>query len=173
MHEKIKILILDDDRGEWELMAIILKQEGIDMEDVSFYDSSKNFFEALGEFPRVIVLDYRLSEGKTGFDVMTETQKLCENCYYIIITGGSVKDHIIIEFLNNKADWFILKEGNYLTQLATAIKAGLAEVQRREEEKAKRLHHHEDLVQKAEKIQETFENMLKKPTDGSTGRSVN
>jgi len=147
MKKKRRILILEDDGEDRELMKIALeKAEYKDMEDFCFYAESKALLEAIDENSETLVLDNMLSEGgKTGLDVLKEIKSTHPfRLFYPIIISGHITATESIQYQKNGAKDIIEKdrEGTYL-ELIESIKEGETYI-RSEKEKAQIIQNLED-----------------------------
>lgn len=153
MPTRVKISVLDDDHDEWDLIKSYFLEHGI--MTTEFFDKSKVLIATLNKNePRVIIIDVNLA-GETGYQAMLEIQKICKECYFIIITEH-VNEEVIIDFLNSGADQFIKKSPSYYEKLTIAVIKGREEVKSRIEQNMKIEQATKKLQEKAERIDKKF-----------------
>lgn len=160
MEEKIKILILDDDKDEWEIIKPVLERNN---QYAYFYEKSADLLEDICADGQVIVIDYRLGMD-SGYEIMIKAKEICFLCYFIIMTGQTIGEDEE-KMINAKADFFILKTPDYPYKLAVAINDGQqAVIQRREQEKLRDI-----IFEKAEDISKSIQKLNKHEPGSATG----
>jgi DNA-binding NtrC family response regulator len=161
MDEKIKILILDDDKDEWEIIKPVLERNN---QYAYFYEKSAEMLEDICPDGQVIAIDYRLGMD-SGYKVMVRAKEICPLCYFILMTGQMIGEEEE-KMINAISDFFILKTPDYPYKLAVAINDGQTEVIHRREQWKLR----EVIFEKAEDISKSIEKLNKHepgPGDGT------
>ncbi len=139
MKEKLKILILEDNANDAELMERTLRDSGISFSAVRT-DTRELFEAALNDFhPDLILSDYSLPtyNGRTALEfVKTNAPEIP-----VIMVTGALGEETAVELLNAGVKDYVLKDR--LTRLPFAIERVLAEAEnaqaRRESERLLRV----------------------------------
>src|SRR6188768_1616672 len=126
----LKILCLEDDDIDFEIINMTLKRSGMEM-ITKMVDSREKFLHELNAFqPDVILSDHALPEFNS-----TEALTLCKARHshipFILVTGA-VSDEFAVSCMKRGADDYLLKSN--LSRLASAIKSAL---KHKETERAK------------------------------------
>ncbi len=131
MERPLRILNLEDDPKDTELIQERLKEEGLACELVRI-ETERDFVSAVeqGGYDLLLV-DYKLP----GFDGMTALTIAKEKCPDIpfVFVSGSIEEGMAIEALKNGATDYVLKDK--LSRLAPAVRRALKEVAERRERK--------------------------------------
>lgn len=126
----LKILCLEDDIEDFEILGYMLEKSGLSFESKQV-DTKESFLEALQQFhPDVILSDHSLPLFNS-----TESLAICRELKYqapFILVTGAVSDEFAVNSIKQGADDYVLKSN--LTRLASAIETAL---RHRETEKAK------------------------------------
>ncbi len=129
MDRQIRILILEDDASDAELMQRELRRAGV-FSTVKWAQSKEIFLGILGEFvPDLILADYTLP----GFDGVTALSMARERFPEMpgIIVSGAIGEEVAIETLKAGATDYVLKQR--LGRLGPAVRRALQEVEQRAE----------------------------------------
>ena len=126
MTEPLRILILEDNPADTELIQFELTEAGI-IFTPKVVMTERDFVRAIQKFsPDLILSDYDLPT-YNGTLALAEAKKLCPETPFILVTGAIVEDRAI-EILTQGAKDYVLK--NRLDQrLAPAVKRALAEAE--------------------------------------------
>jgi PAS domain S-box-containing protein len=132
MAESLRILILEDNPADAELVQFELQEAGI-VFTAKVVMTKNDFIQELKTFsPDIILSDYDLSE-YNGTLALTEAKKRCPNIPFILVTGAVSEDRAI-EILTQGAKDYVLKS-RLQQRLAPAVRRALAEA---EEHKARK-----------------------------------
>ena len=121
MEERLKILFLEDDISDAELIWREIQKNGITYEKL-MVDNKNDYLDGLKKFkPDVIIADYTLPhfDGMTAIKLRNEFTPLT---IFILVTG-SMNDEIAVECMKAGADDYIIK--NNLSRLGSAIVGSL------------------------------------------------
>jgi PAS domain S-box-containing protein len=121
MEERLKILFLEDDISDVELIWREIQKNGITYEKL-MVDNKNDYLDGLKKFkPDVIIADYTLPhfDGMTAIKLRNEFTPLT---IFILVTG-SMNDEIAVECMKAGADDYIIK--NNLSRLGSAIVGSL------------------------------------------------
>ena len=136
-YEDLRILIVEDDPLDAELMEDELRQAGWVLISQRV-DDRDSYLRALGEFrPDIILSDYDLPDF-TGYEALQIRKKLFPAIPFVLVTGA-IGEERAIEILTGGATDYILKRN--LTKLAPAVHRALHETyehQKRKEAEAER-----------------------------------
>lgn len=126
---RFRILILEDDPDDAELLELELRRSGYESESVRV-DTLRQFDAALaaGEWD-LILADYQLS-GFTALDALAALRASGRDIPFIIVSG-SVGEELAVEAMRLGARDFFLKDR--LTRLASAVARELREAEMRRE----------------------------------------
>lgn len=106
--DMIKLLILEDNPADAELVVVELKRGGVDCK-TALVSSENDFVRQLRHFqPDIVLADYRLP-GFTGLDALRLARQQDPLVGFIIITG-SLNEQTAIECLKAGADDYVLKD---------------------------------------------------------------
>jgi PAS domain S-box-containing protein len=126
-----RILVVDDEPALLELNRIYLEQSGNMQVDTT--PSSLQVLEMLSKAPYdAIVADYEMPE-MDGITLLKEVRNRGLSIPFIIFSGRGRED-VIIEALNNGADFYLQKGGNPSAQFADLRNMILQAVRRRQAE---------------------------------------
>ena len=131
MDRELRILILEDDSADAELMQRELRNAGITF-SAMLVDSREGFIKGLEEFsPDMILSDNKLPsfDGISALDI---SQKKCPDIPFIFVTG-TMGEEWAVETLKRGACDYVLKDRIY--RLASVVKRALQEVKERNEHK--------------------------------------
>lgn len=125
MDKKIRIIILEDNPSDADLVQFELEEAGIAFA-AKVVMTEKDYIHALQNYaPDIILSDYDLPT-YTGALALTEAKKQCPDIPFILVTGA-VSEERAIEILTSGAKDYVMKGG--LHRLAPAIKRALAEME--------------------------------------------
>ncbi|MFH1214389.1 MAG: ATP-binding protein [Candidatus Neomarinimicrobiota bacterium] len=121
MKSQIRILILEDEQFDIELIERQLKEEGLNFKSVTVGNRS-DFIYKLEEFkPEVILADYKLPQF-SGMDALEVVKQVCPEVPFIIVTG-SISEDVAVECLKAGAWDYVIKER--ILRLGAAVKNAL------------------------------------------------
>ncbi len=122
----LRFVLLEDNPGDAELIELELAQNGIAV-DWRHVASEKDFREALGAEPDLVLADYTLP----GFDGLAALRILLECCPDVpfIFVSGSLGEERAIEALKSGATDYVLKDR--LRRLPAVVNRALAEARDR------------------------------------------
>jgi PAS domain S-box-containing protein len=126
MDESLRILILEDNPADAELVQFELQEAGI-VFTPKVVMTEEDFVRAIGEFsPDLILSDYDLPKYNGGL-ALAEARRRCPDTPFILVTGAVTEDRAI-DILTQGAKDYVLK--NRLNQrLAPAVRRALAEAE--------------------------------------------
>ena len=140
--DAIRVLHLEDNRDDQELIKRLLTQSGI-ICDVTAAECQSDFLHAVENKTWDLILsDYALP-AFDGYRALTIAKQKCPNTPFIFVTGTLGED-IAVETLKNGATDYVLKQK--LTRLSTAVRRALGEA----EEKKKLLEVESALIKSRE-----------------------
>jgi light-regulated signal transduction histidine kinase (bacteriophytochrome) len=146
MRDSLKILMLEDQSADAELVAQVLRQAGM-VFSLKRVDTRDRFIAALEEFrPDIILADYRLPTFD-GLQALAIAAVRVPDVPFIFVSGAMGEEFAIETLLQGAAD-YVLKD--HLSKLAPAVNRALlnAEEQRlRKEAEVKVLHSNAELEQ--------------------------
>ncbi|HOG16927.1 MAG TPA: PAS domain-containing protein [Syntrophales bacterium] len=123
MDQILRILILEDNPLDAELMQFELREAGISF-DARVVSTEKDFRHELRAFsPDLILSDYDLPQ-YTGFMALAEAKRQCPDTPLILVTGA-ISEERAIETLTGGAKDYVMK--GRLNRLAPAVRRALAE----------------------------------------------
>lgn len=121
--------VVDDDPDTLLLIEQLLSANNI--KNFHVFTKAEDFLSHINSEIIVCVIDYYLSSGLTGIDVL-KAAKAKNKSSFVIIISGSENYKTVIESLNAGADRYIDKNNpNYLTKLVEYMQEGFMEAQRR------------------------------------------
>ncbi|MDX9821007.1 MAG: PAS domain-containing protein, partial [Syntrophales bacterium] len=125
MDKTLRILILEDNPADAELIEFELREAGISP-DAKVVTTEKDFLRELLAFcPDVILSDYDLP-GYAGPLALAEARRRCPDTPFILVTGA-VSEERAIETLTGGAKDYVMK--SRLNRLAPAVRRALAEAE--------------------------------------------
>jgi len=125
MDKTLRILILEDNPADAELIEFELQEAGISP-DAKVVMTEKDFLRELQAFcPDVILSDYDLP-GYAGPLALAEARRRCPDTPFILVTGA-VSEERAIETLTGGAKDYVMK--SRLNRLAPAVRRALAEAE--------------------------------------------
>ncbi|MEW6511252.1 MAG: response regulator [Bacteroidota bacterium] len=128
----LRILHLEDDTNDAELIRATLKEGGLDC-TVDWVETRAQYEEALRENRCDIILsDYRVP-GFDGLDALALAMKACPDVPFIFVSGTIGEERAIAAIKLGATD-YVLKER--LARLVTAVRRALQEVRERGERRA-------------------------------------
>ncbi|MHB8908421.1 MAG: GAF domain-containing protein [Syntrophales bacterium] len=131
MDKALRILMLEDNRADVELIQFELEEAGFDF-TAKVVAKEEDFLSGLNGFcPDLILSDYDLPR-YNGALALAEAKKRCPDVPFILVTGAITEDRAI-DILTGGAKDYVMK--NRLHRLAPALRRTLAEV---EEQRARR-----------------------------------
>lgn len=121
--------IVDDDPDTALIVEQLLASNGI--KNFHVYTKAEELLSNINSDIIVCVIDYYLSAGLTGIDVLKQVKNKNKGSFVIIISGS--QDYkTVMESLNAGADRYIDKNNkNYLTKLVEFMQEGLTEAKKR------------------------------------------
>ncbi|HUI75328.1 MAG TPA: response regulator [Candidatus Acidoferrum sp.] len=123
----IRILILDDQIPEMELVLIELRDAGLEFEH-TLASNKDQFLRAIrAEKFDAILADFRLPEW-TGLDALKEVQKIGQDIPFLLVTG-TLGEEAAVECIKNGISDYILKD--HIARLPEALKRALREKEMR------------------------------------------
>lgn len=129
MKRDIRILMLEDDPSDAELMRFTLRQGGIQF-TVERVDRKEDYLRAIEEHrPELILSDYSLP-GFNGQDALDIALHKCPETPFIFVTG-TMGEEVAIETLKSGATDYVLK--TRLSRLVPAVTRALREATQRME----------------------------------------
>lgn len=141
MKKDIRILMLEDNAADAELVKFALRDGGLDF-TIRRVDSKAQYLKELEENPPdIILLDYTLPDFD-GFTALTMAQQKYPDIPFIFVTG-TLGEEVVIEMLKSGATDYVLK--TRLSRLVPAVQRALREAReradrRRAEERLKESH---------------------------------
>ncbi|MDP1689708.1 MAG: response regulator, partial [bacterium] len=127
MDRELRILILEDESTDAELMQRELRNAGITFSPM-LVASKKEFIEGLDQFsPDLILADYKLPsfDGISALDI---SQEKCPDIPFIFVTG-TMGEEWAVETLKRGASDYVLKDRIY--RLASVVKRALQDAKER------------------------------------------
>ena len=123
MENPLRILILEDNQADAELVRFELEDAGI-VFTAKVVAKEKDFVSGLHDFaPDLILSDYDLPQ-YTGALALAEAKRCCPDIPFILVTGAVSEDRAI-EILTSGAKDYVMK--SRLSRLAPAVSRALAE----------------------------------------------
>lgn len=144
MAEPLRILILEDQAADAEIMVFELRQAGFDLE-WQRVDTKADYEAGLSTQPDIILADYRLPQ----FDALKALELLKKSGQDIpfIIVSGTIGEELAVKAIKLGADDYLLKDR--LARLGAAVTQALEEKRLRDEKlrTEKALAYERDLLQ--------------------------
>ncbi len=131
MGKSLKILILEDQPDDAELMIRTLHQDGLEV-DWTRVDSQDGFWCAIRQPPHMILADYNLP-GWTGLSAFDAMRSAGHDIPFILVTG-SLGDEAAVECLHRGIADYVLKDN--LKRLPLAVRRALDAYQDRQKRAA-------------------------------------
>ena len=136
MEKILRILIVEDQESDAEILKRIIAREGIKFVD-KIIDTKAEFIDALSSFsPDLILSDYSLPQFN-GMKALLLRQQMAPNVPFLLVTGSN-NEEVAVECMKAGADDYIIKQN--LIRLVPAIRAALQKKEsirlRRETEEA-------------------------------------
>jgi len=152
MNHKLRVLNLEDNQGDSELVRITLAREGIDC-DLVRIETKADFVAAIERGGFDLILSDYLLPSFDGLAALNMAKARCPEKPFIFVSGA-IGEEFAIETLKNGATDYVLKDK--LSRLPGAIKRALLEL----EEQTKRRRAEQEL----EKYREHLEEMVRERT---------
>lgn len=144
MDETLRILILEDNPADAELVQFELQEAGIAF-TAKVVITEADFLRGLQEFtPDLILSDYNLPD-YNGTLALAESKRQYPDVPFILVTGAIGEDRAV-EILTQGAKDYVMK--NRLSRLAPAVRRALAEAKE-----------HRARKEAEEKLHETYKNL--------------
>jgi len=151
MKQKLRILNLEDNQNDTELIQAVLVEEGIDC-DLVRVETREDFTKALEQDKfNLILADYSLPSFN-GLSALKIVQEKCPDIPFILVSGA-IGEELAIEILKSGATDYVLK--SRLSRLVPAIDRALREAEERIERKQA-----EEALRKEKAFTETALNTL-------------
>ncbi|MHB8773404.1 MAG: PAS domain S-box protein [Syntrophales bacterium] len=132
MDKTLRILILEDNKADAELIQFELEEGGVAF-TAKVVTSEEDFLHGLRAFsPDIILSDYDLPR-YTGAFALAEAKNRCPDLPFILVTGAVTEDRAI-EILTGGAKDYVMK--SRLNRLVPAVRRALAEA---EEHRARKM----------------------------------
>jgi CheY-like chemotaxis protein len=127
----IRILLLEDDIKDAELVKFALDQDGLTFQ-LKRVDSEGEFLSQMEQLkPDIVLLDYTVP-GFDGLKALSIAQQKYPDIPFIFVTG-TLGEEVVIEMLKNGATDYVLK--TRLSRLGSAVIRALREAKDRLERK--------------------------------------
>ena len=123
---RVRLVHLEDDEDDRELVARTLRSEGIDCAVVEA-ESREDFERALADQPDLILSDYSIP-GFGGDEAQGLAQQRCPDVPFVFVSG-SIGEERAVERLKTGATDYVLKDR--LDKLGTAVRRALREAEDR------------------------------------------
>src|SRR5690349_6625820 len=123
---RVRLVHLEDDEVDRELVARTLSGEGIDCVVVGA-ECREDFERALDDPPDLILSDYSIP-GFSGHDAQGLARRKCPDVPFVFVSG-SIGEERAVERLKDGATDYVLKDR--LDKLGTAVKRALREADER------------------------------------------
>lgn len=118
MENEYRVLIVDDDRAQAEMLGEFLRISGY--KDTDWAENINSVWRLLGEQNYdIVLLDYKLPDG-TGLDVLAEMQKRGHRIPVVMVTGQG-NERIAVQAIQHGAADYLLKSGDFLITLPSLI----------------------------------------------------
>ncbi len=131
MAKKLRILHLEDDNADIELIDRLLRDKGLDCE-IQVTDTRDAYLAAIGNRAFDLILaDYRLP-AFDGLAALAIAREICPDTPFLFVTGAMGED-IAVDSLKQGATDYVMKTN--LSRLAPAVNRALKECEERRERK--------------------------------------
>lgn len=132
MKKQIRILMVEDDRADAELIRHALVKDGLNF-TLERVETGEDYVRSLDHgAPDVILSDYALPSFD-GYTALSIAQRQCPDVPFIFVTG-TMGEEVAIETLKSGATDYVLKLR--LSRLAPAVRRALREARERAEPQA-------------------------------------
>jgi len=123
-----RILLLEDNPNDAELVEIELRRGGLEVELVRVWDRTR-YLELLESRPDLVISDYNLPgfDGLSAFALLRERQHETP----FILVSGALGEELAVEAMRKGVSDYLLKDR--LTRLPTAVRMALEQVRLRRE----------------------------------------
>lgn len=149
MDKELKILILEDQNTDAELMERELRKEGISFSSRRV-ETKEDFLRELKDFaPDLILSDYKLPYFN-GSSALAIAREQCPEVPFIFVSG-MIGEELAIETLKEGATDYVLKER--LSRLVPATSRALREA----DERTARKHAEEQLKKRVKELEEFYD----------------
>lgn len=129
MRQELRILLVEDDPHDAELLQLELRRGGL-AHEARIVSSRKDFLRALREYkPNLILADYNIP-GFNGLSALKLAKEKCAGIPFIIVSGF-IGEELAVELVKNGATDYILKDR--LTRLVPSVNRALREMEERSE----------------------------------------
>lgn len=127
MREKLKLVILEDQENDLELIKYHVSQMDFNIE-VEHASAERSFHDAVNEFkPDLIISDYKL-DGYNGLLALDYRNQYCPTIPFIVLTG-TLGEELAVEIIKQGATDFVLK--NKISTLPQLILRALREAEQK------------------------------------------
>lgn len=123
MNILVNILVVDDNKGDLELLGTAMRDANI--ENYHLFAFPESFLTAVAQsIPAVCIIDHQLG-GIMGLEVMKSVLQIAPHSFIIILSGfGDIYE--FMHYANDGADRFVLKgEIDYLQKLIGFVNEGI------------------------------------------------
>ncbi|MCB2209086.1 MAG: PAS domain S-box protein [Bacteroidetes bacterium] len=121
MESKLKILFVEDEHTDFELIKREIKKNGIEFAD-KLVETREDYTEALQSFkPDIILSDYSLPQFN-GMQALEIKKEVAPTVPFILVTGA-LNEETAVEIMKAGADDYIIK--NQLTRIGSAIESAI------------------------------------------------
>lgn len=118
MENEYRVLIVDDDRAQAEMLGEFLRISGY--KDIDWAENINSVWRLLGKQDYdIVLLDYKLPDG-TGLDVLAEMQKRGHRIPVVMVTGQG-NERTAVQAIQHGAADYLLKSGDFLITLPSLI----------------------------------------------------
>jgi two-component system cell cycle sensor histidine kinase/response regulator CckA len=119
MSDAYRVLILDDDLDQAEMVREFLRISGFN--EVDHAADIRTFWRLLKEHPYdIFILDYKLPDG-TGLDVLDQLKAQGYQIPVVMVTGQG-NERVAVQAIQRGAADYLLKSGDYLLTLPALIR---------------------------------------------------
>jgi len=142
---KLRVLLVEDNSLDAELVIRALRKNSFDVEAVMIVQDEDSFIEALGTHsPEVVLADYNLPNWK-GMEALTILRRQNLDIPMILVSGA-LGDVLAVECIRQGATDYVLKDG--LARLPEVVRRALQE----KYERSLRHQAEKDLAKKADEL---------------------
>lgn len=121
--EPVRIMVVDDDEVSRELLALLLKGQGYEVETADSGDAALAWLKAADLTPEIVLTDMQMP-GTVGAELAGQLRSVCGAGTTLLAMSGSQPD----EGATRGFDGFLMKPFT-MTQLAAALADGTGEVE--------------------------------------------